>query len=403
MGNSKLFKKFSPELRVLLNSIKSSCGDDEKRDSILEPSIDLDRPIDWDLFLELVKHHRVFPIVYQDFTTCDHPLVPDFVLKALQQECGKNALKAITMTGEMVRMIRCFAEKGIKSLVLKGAPLALKLYGDVALRPSHDIDILVDPEDIEGAGKILEKEGYKKIYQDVSLTPRQQKAHLARCHHFSYFNAERKICLELHWKINAIDLKFHTLSRSITSQMEIAGYPIAVFKDEELFMYLMVHGARHMWFRLRWLCDIERFMHLENGLDWDKVIFLAKHSGQGIILNQTMILVNRLFNLPHPDSISVHVVNDRKALLLAKAVMNNLFDCTEEALSFGSSYWKDFWLKNSYNLKIQPDGKEKLRYLSSLFKPNSNDFKIISLPDSLYPAYYLIRPFAWLGRRIGQS
>lgn len=396
MVNRKSFKQFSPELSILLSLAKSNSVDDEKINSMLE------RPIDWNLFLELAKHHRVFPTVYQTLAAYNHPSIPAYVIKALQQEYTKNAFKAIGMAGEMVRVIRCFEENGIKPLVLKGSPLALKLYGDVALRPSHDIDILVEPGCLEKAGMLLTKAGYKKNHQDFSLTPRQQKAHLKRFHHFSYTNADRKICLELHWKINAIDLKYHTLSNSITSQIEVAGYSMPVLADEELFMYLMVHGARHMWFRLRWLCDIERFMRQENGLDWDRIIFLAKHSGQSIILYQTMILGKELFNLPIPDCLAIHVVDNPETWMLAKTVIDNLFDRAEQLTSPRSSYWRNFMVKNSYNLKIQPGRNKKLFYLLSLFEPNANDFRLISLPDSLYPVYYLIRPFAWLGRRINR-
>jgi len=396
MEGRKSFKQVSPELKILLSCAKSNSRDDEKISNLIE------RPINWEVFLELSKHHRVFPSVYQKLTAYDHPSVPAYVIKALQQEYTKNAFKAIGMAGEMVRVIRCFDKNGIKPLVLKGPPLALKLYGDVALRPSHDIDILVQPKCLERAGILLTKDGYQKNFQDFSLTPRQQKAHLKRFHHFSYTNADRKICLELHWKINAIDLKYHTLSNSITSQIEVAGYSMPVLADEELFMYLMVHGARHMWFRLRWLCDIERFMRQENSLDWDRIIFLAKHSGQSIILYQTMILVKELFNLTIPDCLAAHVVDNPKAWMLAKTVIDNLFDSAEQLKSPSSLYWRNFMLKNSYNIKIQPGRKNKLLYLLSLFEPNANDFRLISLPDSLYSVYYLIRPFAWLGRRINR-
>jgi hypothetical protein len=360
----------------------------------------LPQSVNWDLFLHLAVYHRLFPLAYKTLCSLNNPAVPAEVINALQQEYRQNALRSLCMTGEMVRIINSFEENGIQCLVLKGHPLAFKLYGDFALRPSKDIDILVEPQKLEQAEKILKEEGYINNTYDFPMTPRQKRSQINQLKHYIYFNSERNICLEIHWKIHHIDLGLPALSNLCAGKLEIAGSMVPVMADEEWLWFLMVHGCGHKWFRLRWLCDIDRFMRQSNCLDWDKIIFMANKSGLKIILHQTMILLKELFALPIPAGLKQSVLHDDKAWDLAKTVINKLVDKEDNISELQFLYLKNSILMINYNLKLYSGFSNKLAYISSLCKPIGQDYKLISLPDSLYPLYYFIRPFAWLWRRI---
>ena len=51
-------------------------------------------------------------------------------------------------------------QRGIRTLVLKGPTLALDLYGDVSLRTSKDLDILIPLTEIEQAERLMTELGY---------------------------------------------------------------------------------------------------------------------------------------------------------------------------------------------------------------------------------------------------
>lgn len=53
------------------------------------------------------------------------------------------------------------------------------------------------------------------------------------------------------------------------------SYPVLILGSEDLFLYLSVHGARHGWFRLRWLKDIDQM--LKQQLNSQQVNFLQKN------------------------------------------------------------------------------------------------------------------------------
>ena len=62
----------------------------------------------------------------------------------------------------MEQVCKLFNESKINTLVLKGPILGANLYGDVSLRTSGDLDILIPIQDLEKAEKLLLMQGYEK-------------------------------------------------------------------------------------------------------------------------------------------------------------------------------------------------------------------------------------------------
>ncbi|MGI6686524.1 MAG: nucleotidyltransferase family protein [Bacillota bacterium] len=361
----------------------------------------LSRPVDWDLFLKMTWHHRVFPMVYKTLSNLKIQSISPHVMHFLKLKYEENTIRSIGLTGEMIRILRIFQEKGISTLVLKGAPLAQKIYGDVSLRMSKDIDLLVPLKDLEKAENILREEGYEQRTRGISFTPRQTKVYLNKYHHNLYLHQERGTCLELHWKMHQIDLRFSTFSRDKDlGTVEISGFSVPVLPDEEWFLYLVVHGGSHKWERLRWLIDMEKFL-LVTEVDWDKIMRLAECAGMKILVHQTFLLLDQLFHVDLPDKILEAAIKDKKAVRLAEEVIDCLISRAKEApKEIGFSYWKSFIETHGYRFRIRSGWKLKFSYLHSLIQPIERDFKLIALPDPLYPLYYFIRPMTWLKRRI---
>src|SRR6266516_2650317 len=94
---------------------------------------------------------------------------------------------------------------------------------------------------------------------NVELTPPRYEIYRRwRCQ-FGYYLDSHDLVLELHWSLTSnsllmpLDL-YMLCSRSQTIRVGSASF--TTLSDEELFLYLCVHGSVHMWFRLKWLADI---------------------------------------------------------------------------------------------------------------------------------------------------
>jgi len=379
------FSAISTELWLLL---ACAGGDKIKTQKILQ------KPVNWELFLHLVVHHRVCPLVYKIIKQLNDPAVPPSVVSRLRHIYQENVIQAISLAGETVRLSQCFESHGIRVLVLKGAPLALRLYGDIAGRPSRDIDILVDPEQIMAAQEVLRQEGY---CSELELTTRQLQI-LYRpdnLSHFVYEHSEKAIILELHRELG---YGLAMPAQGDLQRLQVAGSALSVLSDEKWLLYLMLHGVKHAWFRLRWLVDIARFIKA-GAIDWGSLKVLVGRAGVQPLFHQGLLLAERLLGAPVPPEFQTDLQNDQAAWRTACKAMRVCLATAASEIK-GSDGSKAKYLLYVYRTQMQAGWKNKLNYILHLFRPPLVDIKLVALPDWLYPLYYVIRPFTWFGRRL---
>lgn len=199
--------------------------------------------------------------------------------------------------------------------MLKGAPLAWRLYGDIAIRSSKDIDILVPPDELEKVHGILENEGYRRIETEFPMqnfTSRQLQILTRAFHHdfhVSYRHSTKNVYIEIHWKLGNSINELPFSNESDITRIEVVGSPLPVLSDEDWLLYLMLHGACHAWFRLRWMVDIAKFVQQES-IHWEKTAFMARDFGVQSILHQSLILANGLLAAPVPPNFLSIVAHD---------------------------------------------------------------------------------------------
>ena len=125
--------------------------------------------VDWNFLLQLASWHKVTPLLYRSLQAAPEP-----VLIRLKTYVRSALVHSLLLTGELLRLLKRFEAQGIPAIPLKGPALASFLYGDMALRQSVDIDILLRQEYIPAARRLLLSLGYQPEYQ---LTRRQEKAY----------------------------------------------------------------------------------------------------------------------------------------------------------------------------------------------------------------------------------
>ncbi|WP_432749981.1 nucleotidyltransferase family protein [Paenibacillus amylolyticus] len=115
---------------------------------------------DWQLFLRLVYHHRLYSVLYLKMKELNSAIIPADVMESLRQQYTVNTFRMLHLTAEMEQVCGAFRERGIRNITLKGPALAHDLYGDVSMRTSKDLDILIPFNDVEAAEGILATLGY---------------------------------------------------------------------------------------------------------------------------------------------------------------------------------------------------------------------------------------------------
>ena len=88
---------------------------------------------------------------------------PEMYAALLMSSYTRSLISVRRIELQLDEMLRAFAAESLETLVLKGPPLARRLYGDPALRPIGDLDLLTRPVDLENAIDTLKSLGYQAI------------------------------------------------------------------------------------------------------------------------------------------------------------------------------------------------------------------------------------------------
>ncbi len=148
------------------------------------------QPIDWAAFIALASRHKLIPTVYHNLSRHVPGLVPQPVLAELKQLAELNRQHIIKILAALNRLSRWFEQADIPLCVLKGPLLAQRLFGDIALRTSSDLDLLIDPASLTQADALLLSHGCQRVLPDVSLAPRQWLAFQRQWYNSTYLIPE---------------------------------------------------------------------------------------------------------------------------------------------------------------------------------------------------------------------
>jgi hypothetical protein len=376
---------FPKELLLLLYII----GHEEKELNA-SSHYELFQDIDWDHFINLVKHHRVFPLIYKILKDLDRLPIPLNVVKEVQLEYKLNTFEMLRLTGEMERFCRHFTEAAIPCLFLKGPVLAMELYGDISLRSSCDLDVLIPLKDLDRAEELLIKQGYvKDDYFSTAMSDWKW-----RHHHTTFTHPTRGIKIELHWRLNpgpSIEPSFEELwkRKRVSSNKRISIYSLG---REDLFLFLVMHGARHGWSRLRWLVDIDRLSN--HALDWKVLQSLLRHFETSHVAGQSLILCNELLHTHLTEDMLVLTEKNRAKKLADNALfyLRNMVNLHSDAVS------EDVAKYHKRHLFALMGKRSKLLFIISLLHPYPIDAETLPLPKGLHFLYFPLRPLIWFWR-----
>lgn len=374
----------SKELRLLLEILKLNSNTSIRNELIID--------IEWDHFLELAIYHRVYPLIYSKLVKQEEKIIPSSVMNVLKQEYKKNTFQMLYLSGEMEQVSKLFTESNIRLLYLKGPVIAAELYGDISLRTSKDLDILISITDLAKAEELLINEGYEREGDPTVLNDWKWREH-----HISYFHSKKQIQLEIHWRLHPRPSKepnFDELwERKRKRKSELTTYPVYYLGKEDLFLYLITHGARHGWFRLRWLMDIDKV--IRKGIGSSKInLFLKKYKSSNIG-GQALILASQLLNTPI-NEISKRLTERNHSVKLAQQAIYFINETEPLDVIMSTKYYKRYL----FSLKSVT---QKLVSLLISFYPSSVDAKTLSLPKSLHFLYYPLHPVLWVWRKTRKS
>ena len=350
----------------------------------------VDRISDWQYLLECAERHRIVPLLARALQSFCSLYVPVSVLQELRRQSNSIAFHNLMLTGELLRLLKLFAQQDINVISMKGPALAVEAYGNLALRQFGDLDLLFHDADVLRVKDFLIAEGYQPL---VHMTDTQEQLFIDQDNDFAFVHSERGIRLELHTAIKPKFYAFHLDHEVLWADrvsMQVQGQAVDRFAPADQMLTLCIHGASHSWERLCWICDIAQLLHHYRELDWFSLLNKARGLGCLRMLLLGPLLAHKLLNASLPEVVVEAISQDSAVSMLADRVCSRLFADVEETVEGAEQFW--------FYIHIRERWRDRVQYILRLaVDPNIHDWSLIHLPQSLTFFYYLVRPFRLVG------
>jgi hypothetical protein len=322
-----------PEARLLLACARTRVEPEQERrikDLLREE-------MDWDYVLATASRHGTLPLVYSHLSEIGPEGIPESFLQELRRYSQSYMGYNLFLTGELLRILELFASQGVRAVPFKGPVLASTIYGNLCLRRFGDLDLLVHRRDVLRARELLISHGYQGLGEQ---TPTREAAHLRYERNYKFIGHDGKALVELHWEITPAYWQLpsrhgyvlldpeHLLQRLLP--VPVGEGTTLSFTTENLLLVLCVHGAKHWWDRLIWICDIAELARVHPEIDWEQVLVQACNTDSERILFLGLLLAHELLEAPLPEEVLQKAKADETARSLAALVAEWLFQEEEE-------------------------------------------------------------------------
>lgn len=369
--------------------LRAACADfsgEEKTTRILGL---LGSQVRWNALLSLAEHHGVQPILAQSLLSLGDE-VPAEALIALKQSYQANLHKALFLSREFIRIVDCLTKADIEFMPYKGLALAEAVYGDIALRQSGDIDLLIHAKDLNRVREAVGELGYTP---HVRLSEDEEAAYLKSGYECAFDGTSGRNLLEVQWAIQphfyAVDLDLEELFRRAQTA-KVGSVEVKSLAAEDLFVVLALHAAKHVWGRLIWLCDLARISNLPT-LNWKWIGDRARELGVLRILRVTLLLAQKLLGSPLPAAAAENLPEDLPAGRLAEEI--EIYIANEGTYDVESlAYFR-------LMLRLRERRIDQVRFVSRfVLTPGPGEWAMMRLPRFLFPLYRVLRFTRLAGR-----
>ena len=283
--------------------------------------------------------------------------------------------------GLCARAFEALASAGIAFIALKGSALAVSTFPDPVLRHSHDIDVLIDQRDLDRAATVLHAAGFAA--PRAPQPPAGQSLRLAD---------RAGVPVELHTRLYRLPY-YDTAQRGIWERAvrcEIAGSRVHIPSTADHLVYVIGQASccasRDA---LKWVADAW-FLIQQPTLDWTIVV---EDGRLALPLAVLLGVLAEQFAAPVPPAVlerlsAAAAATDRSAQQIAIT---------------GLRAGRRGRLRDLF--RAIPTWRARLTLMRWLLAPSPTALRLgepLRYPRA-WPAYYLLRPPAYVARRIRRS
>ena len=175
--------------------------------------------------------------------------------------------------------------------------------------------------------------------------------------------------------------------------VSMTGPSVRIFPPEVVLLILCVHGSKHLWTKLQWLCDVAELLRAYPSMDWERVHGYASRLGCQRMVALGVLFAHDVLGTTLSPGVLERLKQDTVAQSLVGQLRSQLFlegETSADAINPSVFY-----------LQMRERWRDQARYVFRLCvarDPVITARASRSLPASLTFLYYLLWPFLLVGK-----
>ena len=313
------------------------------------------------------------------------------IIAAANASAGRT-LAQVRRLGELVGAL---ADVGVTALPYKGPVLSLQLYGDLALRQSVDLDLVVPFDTYDVARAALVRRGLPPRW---GHSARQERTLFAWLGHAPF--GEGDDFVELHWRFADRRFPFALDAREAVrraQQTRVVGRMLPLMTPDDLLAVLSMHAARHLFERLEWIAGVTRLL-VAAPMEPARLMARAHELRARRTLAVSVHVTAQLLDFPLDDAWRRALADDPAAEPIAGRMVREL--ASHEL--YDVSWLEGAALVRRYGELVDTRMDRARLFMHAALDPTSKDQDAVTLPDALVPLHRVIRPLRLARRYLGR-
>jgi len=228
--------------------------------------------------LDRIAFHRIDGLAQRAVSRLPHDALDPWLRSSLRRRSQRFAAAALSQALALAEILEALDRASIAVVVMRGLRTLEAVYGDAALRPFEDHDLLVLPRDRDAARVALLRLGYEE--QAWGLF---RRGGVIVDLHIDPLGAHRRPSRQALFPMDVQSL----LDRAAPGL--VAGALSFLLEPEDDLLLLAVHLVKHSFDRLVRVADVAHFVYQKRAaLDWERLFHRARECGAVRILGWAM-------------------------------------------------------------------------------------------------------------------
>jgi hypothetical protein len=287
-------------------------------DTIRVPAV-----LDWARVVAVAKQNRMQTLLHGILQAKGLlTTLPTEARTALEEDAARMARQAELLGASLQRYLHEAAARQIETVVLKGLSVSVNVYGDVAMRPGGDIDILVRRAQVKECLEILDKMGIGRYWPNLMDDAYYERHHL----HQQRCTPDLRVWFEIHWALDhpltLLTVDYEAMMDRATSD-KLLGAPVRDLALPDLLLSLAIHLVKHAVYlpstlqrpdlarlilgdgMLMYYLDVaEVVKQYADDIDWQSLVANCRKSGTVQIMGSVLQVCQKLLDAPVPPDVS---------------------------------------------------------------------------------------------------